>query len=88
MKIHAQKLGLAAAAVATILYVVCWALVAAMPGAAMSVTESMFHMSMEGATWQMSASSLFGGGVAWALVCGGGVWATAALYNRLLGGAD
>ena len=88
MKVHAQKLAVAAAAVGAILYVACWALVAAMPEAAMAVTESMLHMSVDGATWQLSASSLLGGAFAWAILCGGGVWATAALYNRLLGDAD
>lgn len=88
MKIHAHKLGLAAAVVATVLYIACWALVAAMPGAAMGVTESMLHMRLDGASWKMSTSSLLGGAVAWAVVSGGGVWATAALYNRLLGGAN
>lgn len=88
MKIHAQKLGFAAAVVATVLYIVCWALVAAMPAAAMGVTESMLHMRLEGVSWNMSASSLLGGAGAWAIVSGGGVWATAALYNRFSGGAN
>lgn len=83
MKIHAQKLGLATAAVVAVLYGACWAVVLALPEAAMSLTEDMLHMRMENVEWHMTPRSLLVGALAWAIAAGGTAWVVGALYNRL-----
>lgn len=83
MKIHAQKLALATAAVVAVLYAACWAFVLALPAAAMSLTEDMLHMRMENVEWHMTPRSLLIGAFAWAIAAGGAAWLVGAIYNRL-----
>lgn len=83
MKIQADRLALASAAVAAILYAACWAIVAVLPGVAMSVTENMLHMHLDTLALKMTAGSLLVGSVAWAAATGAAVWLVGTLYNRI-----
>jgi len=83
MKIHAQKLALATAAVVAVLYGACWAVVLALPDAAMSLTQDMLHMKVEHVEWHMTPRSLLIGAFAWAIAAGGMAGLVGALYNRL-----
>lgn len=83
MKIHAQKLALATSVVVAALYAACWAVVLALPDAAMSLTEDMLHMRMENVEWHMTPRSLLIGAFAWAIAAGGTAWLVGAFYNRL-----
>lgn len=83
MKIQVNKLALAAAMAAAILYAVCWVFVATMPDLAMSVTEDMFHMQMDGFAWKMTPRTLAVGCLAWAVSTGAAVWLGGTLYAWL-----
>jgi len=83
MKIQADRLALASALIAAILYAVCWMIVAVVPGIAMSVTEDMFHMHLDSVEWKMTAGSLLVGTLAGAAATGAAVWLVGILYNRI-----
>ena len=83
MKIQAEKLALATSVVVAILFAACWAIVRAMPDAAMALTEDMFHMQMDEVAWKLTPGSLLLGTAAWAVSSGVTVWLIGKLYNRL-----
>ena len=83
MNINASKLALSVAIVAAVTYAACWALVAVMPDAAMTMTEDMLHMHMADVTWHLTPRSLLLGTAAWAALAGGVAWLIGKLYNSL-----
>jgi len=83
MQLHPFKLALASATTAALLFVACWLLVAAFPGAATTATEHMLHVNMEHIAWDMSPSGLALGSLSWFAGTGAAIWLTAATYNRL-----
>ena len=85
MQLHAQKLAFAAATTAAFLFIACWLLVAALPGAASTATEHMLHVSMENIAWKMSLVGLVLGTLSWSVGAGAAAWLAATLYNRLCG---
>ena len=82
MQLQAPKLALAAAITAALLFIACWLLVAALPGAATTATEYMLHVSMDSIEWDMSPGGLVLGTLSWSLGTGAAAWLMAALYNR------
>jgi len=88
MKLQTNKLSLSSAVAAAVLYVICWAFVAALPDLATTVTENMLHTKFDDIAWKMTPSSLIVGTFTWGLATGFAVWLVAVLYNRMSRASD
>lgn len=84
MKINAFKLGVAAATVFGVAWVVCSLLVVGAPGATMQMTGHMVHANFDHMNWQVSFSGVVVGLLAWSIDAGVIAGLTAAVYNRLV----
>lgn len=86
MKLDPKAFGLAAGAVAAVLFILCVIGVATVPGFTTAVGGLLLHVDLSGITRSLSWGNFIGGLIGWgvgsALVC----WLVAALYNRF-GGA-
>lgn len=85
MKIDAIKLGLAAAIVIAVFWVICSLLFALMPGGMMQMRGQMVHADLGNMPWFLTWSGFFFGLLLWPIISGVTTWAIAAVYNRLLG---
>ena len=85
MKLDAAKLGLSAAIVLAVIWVICGAFVAFVPTAMMEMSGHMLHADLSGAAWSMHWTGFIVGLIMWSVLGGALVWAVAALYNRLSG---
>jgi len=85
MKLDATKFGLATGIVFAAVWLICSALVVAMPGMMMQMSGHAMHADFSGAHWTMTWIGFFVGLVIWSVLGGVLAWAIAAVYNRLLG---
>ena len=84
MKLDPKRLALAFGGATAILWTICSALVALVPGAMMSMTGHMLHMDALGFAWRMTGIGFLFGLVfwtAWAMIAG---WLVGWIYS--LGG--
>ncbi|MEO6656502.1 MAG: DUF5676 family membrane protein [Pyrinomonadaceae bacterium] len=84
MKIDPLKFGIAGAATAAFVWVICSVLVWLVPGGMMNVTTNMMHMEMGRGGWTISPIGVALGLVGWSLFTGIFAWLMATIYNRLL----
>ena len=83
MSLNAKKLFLATTVVFALLWIICSALVALIPGPMLTMTGYMVHSELETFRWSLTGIGFVGGLVLWALVPGITVWLIATTYNRL-----
>ncbi|MFA6218387.1 MAG: DUF5676 family membrane protein [Erythrobacter sp.] len=87
MKIDAIRFGFAAGIVFAAFWVVCSLLVLSMPAGTMQVTGHMTHADFGHMTWRLNFVGFAYGLIAWSVLAGLVAAATAAVYNRLIGGS-
>ena len=68
MSLDANRLAISFGITTAVLWIICSALVAIMPGAMMAMTGHMFHATMEGISWTLTWAGFLIGLVAW-VVC-------------------
>ena len=83
MTLNANRLALATVIVFAVLWVVCSALVAVLPGMMLTATGFMVHSQLETFRWSLTVTGFVGGLVLWSLISGITVWLVAVVYNRL-----
>ncbi len=81
MKLEATKLALAAAMAAAVLWTICSALVAIMPGSMMGASGSMVHADLSAMSWSMSLVGFVVGLILWSLSSAVLGWLIATFYN-------
>ena len=88
MNLDEKKLALSFGGTTAVIWIICSALVALIPGPTGTLTGHMLHGNLEGFTWTLTWAGFFIGLVSWVL------WAAAAggligwSYNRLGGSSD
>ena len=85
MKLDAIKLGLATTIVFAIAWVICSALVMLTPSAMMQMSGHMLHADLGDLRWTMHWTGILVGLILWSVMAGVLAWATASVYNRLIG---
>lgn len=88
MKIHSVKLGISSAITFAVLWVVCSVLVMALPDQTMSITASMLHANQLSFNWDLGASGLVVGLLAWSAVAGLAGLLVGCIYNSLNKGGE
>ena len=83
MTLNANKLFLATVIVFALLWIICSALVALIPGPMLTMTGYMVHSELETFRWSLTGAGFVGGLVLWSLIPGITVWLVAAAYKRL-----
>lgn len=83
MNLDENRLAVAFGTVTALLWVICSASVALMPGAMMAMTGHMFHASMEGISWTLTWPGFLLGLVAWVVWAAVAGWLIGWCYNRL-----
>ncbi len=83
MIISANKLFVATAVVFAVLWIICSALVALLPGMVLAATGYMVHSELESFRWSLTGTGFIGGLILWSLIPGITIWLIAAAYNRL-----
>ena len=84
MEINAPKFGVALAVSASILWLLCSALVVLCPNAMMGLSGNMMHMDIAPMGWDLSLHGVMLGLIGWAVFSGLLGWMVAAIYNKLL----
>jgi hypothetical protein len=84
MKLDAFKLGVATAVVSAVVWVICSILVVLIPTAMMRVSGGMLHANLASQSWSLHWAGFFIGLILWTALPALFVWATAAVYNRLV----
>ena len=85
MKLKPTALGAASAISFAILWIICSAAVAVLPGFMMSMSLHMVHSDLSQISWTLTWTGVILGLVAWAAVAFVSGWLVAAVYNSLLG---
>ncbi|AFU97786.1 DUF5676 family membrane protein [Simiduia agarivorans] len=83
MRLNETKFGIAWAISASVFWIICSALVWAMPNMMISMSGDMLHMQLQGMGWHLSLAGVLLGLVAWVAVAGLFGWLLALVYNRL-----
>ena len=83
MNLNANKLALSTAITFGLLWVICSALVALIPGATLRMTGYMVHAELAAFQWSLSFANFIGGLVLWSVLSGLVVWLVARIYNRI-----
>lgn len=84
MHLVANKLAIASAITAAILWIICSAVVAVWPGPSMTLFGHMIHMDLSGIPVMLGWTGFIIGIVAWVIVAAITGWLIAAFYNSLL----
>ena len=84
MTLNAFKFGIASAITAAVLWLVCTALVMAMPAMMLSMSGDMVHMQLNGMGWHLTFIGAAKGFFSWFVMAGVAGWMLAAIYNRVL----
>lgn len=85
MKLDAGKLFLATVISLAIVWAVCSAFVAFLPGAMMGASGHMVHADFGHLAWTLTWPGFILGGILWSVLGGAITWLVATVYNRLLG---
>ena len=83
MSLDANRLAMSVGIATAVLWIVCSASVALMPGVMMGITGHMFHASMEGISWTLTWAGFLIGLVAWVVSAVVAGWLIGWFYNRL-----
>jgi len=81
MKLDEKKLALSFGGTTAVLWIVCSALVALMPGPMGTLTGHMLHGNMEGFDWTLTWTGFFVGLVTWVLWIAASGWLIGWFYN-------
>jgi len=84
MTYNANKLFVAAASAYAVIWVLCYALVAILPGEMMSVAGHMIHSDLGSASWTLTIAGFFVGLIAGSVLVGATAWVAAAIYNKMV----
>ena len=84
MKLDPKGLALAAAITTGVVWIICSALVAALPGRMMGMTGYMVHADFGQTNWTMNSTGFLVGLIVWTLAIGATAWLFATLHNRLV----
>ena len=85
MRLDARAFGLAAGAVAAVLFTICAAAVAIAPEATTAIAGEMIHADLSGITRTLTFGNFVGGLICWSVGTTLTFWLVAAIYNRLAG---
>ena len=85
MTLDASRLAMAFGFATALLWIICSALVALMPGPTMAMTGHMFHGNMEGFSWTLTWPGFLIGLVSWVISAAAAGWLIGWSYNRLTG---
>lgn len=80
--IYTGRFSAACAVTAGILWVICSALVVAMPQSMMQMTAHMLHMDISQVSWTMSGFGLLIGLLSWCIISAGAGFLLAVVYNQ------
>ena len=83
MNLDANRLAISFGLTTAVLWVICSALVALVPGAMMGMTGHMFHATMAGISWTLTWAGFLIGLVAWVVSAVVAGWLIGWFYNRL-----
>jgi hypothetical protein len=83
MELNANRIFLATALAVGIVWLVCVAFVAAVPGGMMSMTGHMLHADTQHMSWTMNLTGVVVGLIAWSMSIGAIAWLGAVIYNWL-----
>ncbi len=81
MKIDAMKLAIAAAMTTAVVWTVCSALVAFLPGSMMGLSGHMVHADLAATSWALTWTGYIAGLVIWSLSAAATGWLIATFYN-------
>ncbi len=85
MKLDAMKLAAAAAMTTAVIWTVCAALVALLPGNMMNLSGHMVHADLAAMNWTLTWVGYFVGLVIWSFSAAVTGWLIATFYNWKLG---
>lgn len=83
--INSNKLIMASALSAGLLWVICSVLVALLPHYMLQMTAHMIHVDLVDISWTLTWSGFFVGLLGWLILAGITAALLAAIYNRLVG---
>jgi hypothetical protein len=83
MKFDQKKLALSFGGTTAVLWIVCSALVALIPGPTGKLMGHMLHGNLEGFSWTLTWAGFFIGLVSWVLWAAAAGWLVGWSYNRL-----
>jgi len=81
MKLDAMKLGIAAVLTTAVIWAVCTALVALLPGSMMGLSGHMVHADLGELSWTLTWAGYFVGLVVWSVSAGVAGWLFGMFYN-------
>lgn len=84
MKCHANKLFLATAGAFAIIWIICSALVAVVPGQMMGMSGHMIHADFHAVSWTLTWFGFIAGLILWSAWAGITAWLIGTIYNKLL----
>jgi hypothetical protein len=85
MKLNPTALGAASAISFSILWIICSAAVAVLPGFMMTMSGHMLHVNFSQMGWTLTWTGVLLGLVVWAAVAFVSTWLIAVVYNQFLG---
>jgi hypothetical protein len=83
--LNANKLAMSFGISTAILWIICSAMVAVMPGPMMSITGHMYHANLEALEWTLTLAGFVIGLVGWVVSAAAAGWLIGWSYNRLEG---
>ena len=88
MNLDQKNLALSFGGATAVLFTICTALVALIPGPSGLLMGHMVHGSMEGISWTLSWAGFFMGLISWVLTAAAAGWLVGWSYNRLGGSSE
>lgn len=86
MELNSKAFANASAAASAVLWIVCSAFVAMLPGMMSNMTGHMLHFDMEPHGWTLTLTGFVFGLIIWCVAAWIAGWLMAFFYNRFLGG--
>lgn len=81
MKLDPGRLAIAFGGTTAVLWVICSALVALLPGISMTMSGHMLHMDASAYTWTLSLGGFLFGLIIWTISAAVAGWLIALIYN-------
>ncbi len=88
MNLDQKNLALSFGGTIAVLWIICSALVALIPGPTGTLMGHMVHGNLEGYSWTLSWAGFFMGLVSWVLSAAAAGWLIGWSYNRLGGSSE
>lgn len=83
MKLNPRRCAVATGLAFALLWVICSALVALIPGPMLTLSGHMVHAQMTAMNWVLTLPGFIFGLVAWSLLAAATAWLIALFYNKL-----